>query len=226
MRAVRAIVLVGVLLLSSCGNIRTVYDEFGNVVPQDSEPGGEKDITSHMEAKFNAAFSEQRNEQGVPQTTSNRVSSFQKELDKARRTDDEFATGEFASAGSSDFYTMSFSGAGKEFNVKESYTGGRGDRIERELHPAFATDSKGIYAVGDSFLGSSARSAAEGEGNLAADRTFFTPESSYTRDTQSGYFETRRDMTPPPPVMTRDEYYRKSIDETRTILGRDKTDND
>lgn len=212
------------LMLCACESVRTVYDEFGNVVkePEGGSGGGEKDLAAHMEEKWNNSFSEKKNAQGIPQAVSNRVSSFQKELDSASGTDKEFMTKRYDGASTNDVYSMNFAGADKRYGVKEAYTGGMGERIERELHPAFAGASKGIYSTGDSYSGSSSRYGREGENSAANGNRYLTNESYYNREMESGYFESRRESMPEPRVMSRGEYYQKSIEETRTMLGRDK----
>lgn len=206
--------------LCACKSVRTVYDEFGLEVDTSQSTGGEKDFTTHMEKKFSAAFSEQKNSQGVPQAVSNRVSSYQKELRDSKRLDKEFGTKRYDGA-SKDMYTMSFAGAGKKYGVKEAYTGGRGSAVAKDLHPDFASSSRGIYSPADTYAGATSRSGLEGVRSPGAGRSYSTHESHYTRDTESGYFETRRNYTPPPKVMSKGEYYQKSIQDTRSLLGRD-----
>lgn len=208
------------MMLCACEHERTVFDEFGNEVKPEDQMGGEKDLSSHMEAKFNAAFSEKKNAQGIPVAVSNRVSSFQKDLDGSSRASKEFSTKRYNGADSKDVYSMRFAGAGKQYDVKEAYSGGQGDRIDKELHPAFASESKGIYGTDDAYSGSGARYGREGVGNVNNGKKYDTEESYYSHEMESGYIESRRNNTPPPRVITRDEYYRKSIQDTRAILGR------
>lgn len=217
----RVIVAGMMVALCACESVRTVYDEFGNVVKESESSGGEKDLTAHMEEKWDKTFSEKKNDQGIPQAVSNRVSSFQKDLDGASSTDKQFFTKRYEGADTNDVYSMQFSGAGKKYGVKEAYTGGLGERIEKELHPAFASSSRGIYSTADSYARGSARYGREGQSSASAGRSFYTRESYYTRQMEDGYIESRRETMPPPRVMTRGEYYQKSIEDTRTLLGRE-----
>lgn len=217
-----ALMISMLLMLCACGSVRTVYDEFGNEVKESGGGGGEKDLTAHMEEKWSNSFSEKKNEQGIPQAVSNRVSSFQKELDGARSADKEFYTKSYEGASTGDVYSMRFSGAGKQYGAKEAYTGGMGARIDKELHPAFAGASKGIYSTSDRYAKGGSRYGREGAGSADSGKSYLTGESYYSRRMEDGYFESRRDSLPPPRVMSRGEYYQKSIDETRTLLGRDK----
>ncbi len=89
-------------LLLSCETVRTVYDEGGNEVKQ-SEGATESDLFSAYEKRFDEAFSEKRNAQGVPESKSGRVSAFQKELDSARNTDSPYATKAFGGLCRSNF---------------------------------------------------------------------------------------------------------------------------
>lgn len=206
-------------MLGACESVRTVYDEYGNEVKDTPSSGGEKDFTSYMEAKFNSSFSEKKNSQGVPQAVSNRVSSYQKDLSGSSRLDKEFSTKKYDGF-SKEAYTMSFAGAGKKFDVKEAYTGGRGSAIAKDLHPDFASKERGIYSSADSYAGAGSRYGLEGMSSTHAGRSYHTRESEYTHDTESGYIETRRNNTPPPRVMSKGEYYQKTIQDTRAILGR------
>ena len=210
------------LLLCACQTVRTVYDEYGNEVKETQGGGGEKDLSTHMEERFNASFSEKKNAQGVPQAVSNRVSAFQKDL-KDASLNKEYFTKNYDGSGANEMSSMSFSGSDKRFSgAKEAYSGAMRDRIEKELHPAFASGSKGIYATDDAFAGSNSRYARESTPSSMDGKSYGTQESYYSRDMESGYIETRRESMPDPRVMTKDEYYRKSIQETRTMLGRDK----
>lgn len=210
------------LVLCACESVRTVYDEFGNEVKEHEPSTGEKDLTAHMEEKWNNSFSEKKNAQGIPQAVSNRVSSFQKDLDGASGTNKEFFTKQYDGASTNDVYSMSFAGADKKYGVKEAYSGGMGERISKELHPAFAGSGKGIYSTADSYARGSSRYGREGMSHVANGSSYSTNESYYNREMESGYFESRRESMPPPRVMSRGEYYQKSIEETRTMLGRDK----
>lgn len=216
-----ALVTGMLLLLCACESVRTVYDEFGNEVKESKTGGGEKDLTAHMEEKWNNSFSEKKNDQGIPQAVSNRVSSFQKDLDDASGTGKQFFTKSYGGVSTNEAYAVSYAGAGKKFGVKEAYTGGDRGRIDKDLHPAFATAGKGVYSTADSYARAGSRYAQEGAGNVAADRSFPTNESFYNGQAESGYFESRRESMPAPRVMSRGEYYQKSVEETRMMLGRD-----
>ena len=69
------VALLALLCCSACTPVRTVYDSMGNEVNEE-ENGGEKDLMSTFEKRFDAAFSEQKTTDGVPQTTSSKVSAF------------------------------------------------------------------------------------------------------------------------------------------------------
>lgn len=214
-----AVLLSAVMLLSACETIRTVYDEDGKVVSEHA--GGEKDITDHFEKSFDSSFSVKKNDKGIPQAVSNRVSRFQKDLDEARRSDSVYSTSSYAGTDDRSVERMEFAGAGKAYSVHEAYTGSRGEAINKDLHPAFATSSRGLYSTADSYDAENARSALEGMRSTMAGGRYSTSESSYSTDDTSGYIESRRDNTPPPRVFSREQYYRKTIDDTRALLGRE-----
>lgn len=208
------------LLLGACQTVRTVYDENGQEV-RDDDAGGEKDLMSHFESQFNAAFSETRNKDGVPQATSTKRSRFQKDIDEARRNDTEFVTGAFGGVERQDsLRTITFSGADRDFTGRKTYDGLKTSSISRDLRPDFMNESHGI-SHSDSFMDHSARSSVEGTATDVSGRVFSTDASEFQTSRQSGYIEGRRNRTPEPRIMDYREYYRKTIEETRTMLGRD-----
>lgn len=216
----RCLPLLVCLLLCSCQTVRTVYDENGHVVDPDA-PGGEKDLYEHLNKQFNDSFSTKKGEDGIPITSSNKVSSYQRKRDESGRLDKEFSTSEYA-GGREAYSTMRFSDQGKVYSTKEAYTGDFGKRMEKELHPDFVKSSRGLYSTDATYTGSNLRSPLQDRKSADKDTVFPTSAAPFSRESTSGYVETRRDLTPPPRVYTRDEYYGKSIEETRALLGRDK----
>ncbi len=219
MRRLLAVGLAG-LILGACTSQRTVYDEYGNVVSDKPQAGRERDFADYMEEKFNSSFSEKKNEQGVPQAVSNKVSSFQSKLDDSKRIEKEYATSPFAGASESALSGKEFVGSRRSFDTKKEYMDS-GRRLDRELNPAFATDSKGVYGRDDAYARAGERSTfSDAKSQMVGE--FYTKESPYySRDTKSGYVETQRDKTPPMPVYSSDEYMGRTIEETRTLIGRD-----
>lgn len=213
-------IMCAVLLCTSCETVRTVYDDNGNVVNPDADPGGEKDLSAHFEKEFASSFSEKKNDLGIPVASSNKVSRYQRDLDGSNRSGNEYVTGSYAGA-DRQAQTMSFAGAGKTYDVSKAYSGDMARAVSKDLHPAFATASRGVYGSDDAYADNS-RSAMEGAASLMNGKSYATTSSVYSRETTSGYVETRRDNTPPPRIMTRDQYYRKTVRETRALLGRDK----
>ena len=209
------------VLLCACESERTVYDEYGNVVDEAKQStGGERDFSEYMEEKFDSSFTEKKNAQGVPQTVSNRVSPYQSDLDASKRLDKSYMTKEFSGTSKSSMQDMKFSGSGQAFDAKKAYPGAMGAQIDKDLHPDFAGADKGVYGADDLSPDAGKRSAMQGEQSTMGGE-FPTSPSFYSRDTKSGYVESRMSNTPPPPVYSRDEYSRKTIRETRTMLGRD-----
>lgn len=214
--------LSGILLLSACESVRTVYDEYGEVVDTEAaDSGSEGDFSARLEKQFSSAFSEKKNDKGVPQAISNRVSPYQKDLDASGRMDKEYSTGSY-SGSKDEVYTVSFSDGKKMFSTSDAYSGAMGKSIDRDLHPDFATATRGVYGSEDSYIGGTTEAYQNGVRNTMGSRKYVTGESHYSRETPNGYVETRRNNTPPPRVITRDQYYRKTIEETRSLLGRDK----
>lgn len=212
--------LVLALALSACQSVRTVYDEFGNEV-HESEPGKETDIMSRFEDRMDSSFSLKKNDEGVPEAVSNRVSRYQKDLENARGKDMRFGTSRYGSVGESNFAGRGFDGR-KSFEGGKSYEGGKASSYSKDLRPDFMNDSRGL--AHESYSESSSRSFLEGRSMSGMDGEFITNPSQYRRETESGYFESRRENTPAPPVRNYRDYYNKEIMNTRAILGRDNTD--
>ncbi len=216
--------LFACLLLPACETVRTVYDEGGNVVkPDEGEGAKESDLFSAYEKRFDAAFSEKRNAQGVPEARSGRVSAFQKELDSARSTKNSYATKAFGGLREDDSRSRSFNGS-KVYAGGKVYEGGSTrSMFSRDTRPDFMNESHGI-AHTDYQGGERSRSEAEGVASDDSGRIYSTHASNYRREQESGYFEERRDATPAPPIYDHKDTQTREIMNIRNILGRDKTD--
>lgn len=206
--------------LCACKSERTVYDEYGHVVNTELPSGQERDFADYMEKEFNASFSEKKNAQGVPQAVSNKVSSFQSKLDDSKRIDKEYVTSSYVGGGESALSGRSYAESGKSFGSKRSYAGGD-KRLDRDLNPAFATASKGIFGADDMYAEATEQASLSGRKSSMGGEYYIKKSPYFSRDSESGYIETRRGKTPPPPVISSDEYMGRTIEETRTLLGRD-----
>ena len=227
MRGLKLLSILFSLGLTACQTERTFYDEFGRVVPQDKKKsGGERSFESYLEENYDKNVQEKKTESGVPQTYSTKVSSFQSKLDDAKRLDKTYFTGEYSGAGKESSARKEYAGSGTSAYADHRYAGeAREKRIDRELHPAFASGSRGIYATEDEYAGRKDAPAISGK-ESGMEGEFPTGETAvFSRDERSGYFETRSENTPQPPIYTRDEYYGKTIQDTRALLGRDKETN-
>ncbi len=212
--------LLATALLPSCQTVRTVYDENGKKV-EEHEGARVSDMYSRMDEKFNAAFSEQRNAQGVPETKSKRVSSFQRDIDNARSADSPFATKAFGDRKDSALAGKAFDGS-KGFSGSKRFEGSRSSSISTDMRPDFMNESKGL--AHRDYQGATGRSYSEGIYTDDYGHGFATHASDYRRDQESGYFESRRDRTPAPPIRDHRDEQTKEIMNFRNILGRDKTD--
>lgn len=215
--------VASLLIGAGCTPVRTVYDDQGNVV-KDEEPGGEKDLMSTFEKRFDAAFSEKKTADGVPMTTSSKVSSFQRELDDARRIDKPFSTGDFDTGKQLDLRSDGFAGAAKRFDSgKDGIERTANSMYSTELRPDFMNESHGIsHAQRFSDAGQDTRSALEGlttgERSQALSLTNTEP---YTTSQENTYVETRRNKTRQPTITDYQEYYRQHKNNVRQLLGRD-----
>ncbi len=216
--------LVLLLCCTACTPVRTVYDEQGNVVKDDDTGGGEKDLVSTFEKRFDAAFSEQKTKDGVPQTTSSKVSSFQRELDDARRIDKTFATGSFDTGKHLDLRDDGFAGAAKRFSTgKDGIEKTTNSMYSTDLRPDFMNESHGI-SFSDRYSGADRDDRSDLEGRTRDDRSkthYLTDYEPYNTNQSNSYTEHRRNKTPQPRIINYQEYYRQHKNSVRQLLGRD-----
>lgn len=210
------------LVLGACKSERTVYDQYGNVV-KESQPGQEKDIYSVMEERFDAAFSEKKNKDGVPESTSARVSRYQKDIDNARSEGKTFYTKSFNGVSESSFREKSFAESGKGFGGGKSLDIFKNSSYSRDLRPDFMNGSHGIahkdYAGGHA----NKRSGAEDRSFDAAGRQVVTHPSQYKPHTPSGYVQSREARREQPPIYDHRDQGKKNIEDTRRLMGRDES---
>ncbi len=211
--------LAALLCCSGCTPVRTVYDEQGNLV-KDDEPGGEKDLMSVYEKKFNNDFVVKKTKDGVPQTTSNKVSSFQRDLNKARSSKEKFSTKVFDTGKKSDLRDKSFGGANKTFDPG-------GKAIERNTNSMFARDMRPDFMNETHGISHNNR-YREGmnrfhmEGKTMQTSTYYNNTTApFSREEQSTYFEMRRNKSEQPQIIDHQEYYRQHKQGIRDLLGRD-----
>lgn len=216
----RLVIPVLVLLSVSCESVRTVYDANGNVVDEDA-PGGEKDLMSHFEKQFSDSFSEQKGEDGVPVAKSKRVSRFQADIDGARREDKTFSTKSFLGKEGSDLRSVNYTGTKSYDGVKRQEKDSR-TAYSTDLRPDFMNETHGISSSQRYRHSADDRSEFEGASPLTErEHSYLTGRSHYDGSGQNGYIETRRDKTPPPDITNFRDYYRKTIKETRNMMGRE-----
>lgn len=216
--------LVLLLCCTACTPVRTVYDAQGNEVKDEEDGGGEKDLMSTFEKRFDAAFSEQKTKDGVPQTTSSKVSSFQRELDDARRIDKPFATGSFDTGKHLDLREDGFAGAGKRFSTgKDGIEKTTNSMYSTDLRPDFMDASHGI-SFSDRYTGATHDDRSDLEGRTRDDRSkthYLTDYEPYNTGQQNNYTEHRRNKTPQPDIIHYRDYYRQHKNSVRQLLGRD-----
>lgn len=216
--------LLALLCCSACTPVRTVYDSMGNEVNEE-ENGGEKDLMSTFEKRFDAAFSEQKTADGVPQTTSSKVSSFQRDLEDARRMDKSFSTGSFDTGKQLDLRESGFAGAGKRYaSGKDGIEKTVNSLYSTDLRPDFMNESHGIsHSTRYTGADASNRSSLEGLSTGARSQSFYLAgETPYNTSQQgSSYVEHRRDKTQQPTIINYQDYYRQHRNSVRQLLGRD-----
>lgn len=211
------------LYLPACQTIRTTYDENGNEVTE--HMGRERTFEDYMQETFDNEVTRKKNKDGVPESSSSKVSRYQKAIDEARRDTSTYQTGSYNGRKSFDS-NKSFSDAGKTFDTgapyKDSFSG---SAYSKDLRPDFMSDTKGIYSREDAYAGFGTGTRADGDGRVydafGTGNVYGTNTSNYSRDDASGYIESRRDNTAPPRIINHRDYYKKSLFETRALLGRD-----
>lgn len=223
MKACATSFLLCLLCLSGCETVRTVYDENGQEV-QEKDQEGEKDLQSYFESQFESSFAEKKNKDGVPVSTSAKVSRYQKDLDQAQRMDQGFPTGSFGGVYANPARDVSFVGADKSLSKEKRYEGVYDSSLNEKLRPAFMDEGKGLVSTKDRFEGwdASMRSSLDGENSTYGGKSYSTHASGISTDEQNSYVEGRRNRFGKPRIMNYRDYYRKTIEETRTMLGRDK----
>lgn len=217
--------LVLLLCCTACTPVRTVYDSQGNEVKDDDDGGGEKDLMSTFEKRFDATFSEHKTKDGVPQTTSSKVSSFQRELDDARRIDKPFSTGSFDTGRHLDLREDGFAGASKRFTSgKDGIEKTTNTMYSSDLRPDFMDESHHGISFSDRYAGADHDDRFSQEGRTRDDRSkthYLTDYEPYTTDQSNSYTEHRRHKTPQPTIIDHQEYYRRHRNSVRQLLGRD-----
>ncbi len=210
------------LILGACQSERTVYDQYGNVV-KESQPGQERDIYSVMEERFDAAFSEKKNKEGVPETTSARVSRYQKDIDNARKEDKTFSTKSFNGVYGNSLREKSFAESGKSFGGSKTLDLSKPSSYSRDLRPDFMNGSHGLAHKDYEGEHANKRSGAESKSYSAAERRFVTNPSQYKPHTPSGYVQSREAQREQPPIYDHRNQSKKNIEDTRRLMGRDES---
>lgn len=204
------------LCYCSCSSERVVYGADGEVVKE--RKAGE---SPSLEARFTGSFNVKKNKDGVPEASSAKVSPFQSQIDAARSADNKDAAG---AAGKqfggrqdiSDLRDKGYGGASTQFNGGKTYEGSNKSAYTADNVPDFMKPGKGLerkdYDKG--------KVASDTGRQFAGGGTYQTAASPTNQEQKSGYFESRRDKTAPPVIMSKDEYQRMTLEESRGMLGR------
>ena len=89
------------------------------------------------------------------------------------------------------------------------------------LRPAFMSESKGVAHTAYTGHSSADRYSAEGANYDATGRIYATHDSGISTTDTSGYFESRKEKWGKPTIINKGEYYKRTVEETRGLLGRD-----
>lgn len=214
------IALAALLCITGCTPVRTVYDSQGNLVTEDDEPGGEKDLMSVYEKKFNNDFTVKKTEDGVPQTVSTKQSPFQRDLDNARNSKEQFATKSISFGKENEWRNKNYGGADKEFNTGREALGKKSNTMfSTDMRPDFMNETHGISRT-DQYQGWRSRSSMEGK-TMQTSTYYNNRHTTYADMEQDAYFELRRNKTEQPVIIDHREYYRRHKQGIRDLLGRD-----
>lgn len=209
--------------LMACESVRTVDGEPVKESERNADINDESAMMAAAERRFGSGFKTKKGVNGLPEATSDRVSSFQGKIDTARSGGKTFGTKSYDGAtGSSGWRDKGFSGGNKSFAGGKNFAhNGKGSPLSRDLRPDFMGDGRGLSRKGnDNFV---ARSAAETKARATGfDGDYArTGRSRYGKVGDSAYFEGRRNNTPPPEIKNyRDPEVRATIQDTRSMLGR------
>lgn len=200
--------------LPSCESKRTIYDSSGNVV-EDRKDGE----SVSLEERFAGGFDTKKNEYGIAEAESKKVSSFQGKIDDSRNKADAYKSKSFAGGKNASTSTdMSYRGATARFAGAKTYGDAAKVAYTSDDVPDFMKEGKGItrkeYAGGKTDVADSSKRYDVGEAYQA------TVSSSSTQQ-ESGYVESRRESSPTFKIYSKDEYQRKTIEDTRSMLRRD-----
>lgn len=216
------ITLTLTLCMMSCRSERTVYDQYGNVV-KESVPGEEKDIYTVMEERFDAAFSEKKNKDGVPETASSRVSRYQRDIDNARTGGKQFLTKAFTASSESGIRDKVYGESGKDFGGRKTFAGIKNDTYSRDLRPDFLNENRGL--AHKDYMGShiGKRSGWENRASADSGERYYAPLSQYNGHERSTYIQSRESRREQPLIYDHQNQGTKSIEDTRRLLGRDES---
>lgn len=221
----RFLSILPLLILCACEPVRTVYDSNGQEV-EESEGATISDLNSRFEKEFQSSFMEKKTESGVPQTSSGKVSSFQKYLDDSRRLNKDYTTRSYGDASRNDLRSSTYADADTRYaRDNERYDKEAKVAYSTDMRPDFMNDSRGIsHSSRYSGADDSHRSAMDG---LAAPgyrghEYDVTADAGYAHGDTDHYVEGRRDKTPAPTITNYRDYYRKTIQDTRALLNREK----
>jgi len=179
-----------------------------------------------LESRFTSGFDVKNNSYGVPEANSQKSSPFQIKID-AGRSDRKgnYMTGDYAGINDYKDGRKNFDTKNSGYSAKSVFSNSKNSSFARDKIPAFMKSGRGIDRdENTSFVN---RSAAEGSGLLGLPNNGYgTNESRYHATDESGYIESRRDETPKAKIIGSKEYMQRTIEETRSMLGRDDKQSD
>ncbi len=208
--------LIAALMLSSCETQRRYFDASGNEIdaPDDSPK------SSSLQDRYTNTFTMKKTADGIPMAGGNKVSSFQADIDSARSTSkDGLERKSFDGV-----REFSREGRGNDWAdrrvAKEEFGDARKEAYSREMQPDFLNNRSSSYGGKVNSFASN-RSGYEGEAMETSRSRDEGRDGSFSRDDSSNYFEEQRANSPEMRVMSRDEYTHMSLEESRTLMGRD-----
>lgn len=206
------------LLLPACTPERTVYDAGGNAVSNVLHGPRQMSLEDRFTRNYDATVRTRKNADGVPVSTSSKVSSFQRYFDKAA---DRETAGQFSKRfeGSRSFATGRYGEASKSFGSDKRYATSANGAFSTDLRPDFMNRSRGI--AHNDYRDSDRRWAGEGVAASGTDSRYPTRDSQYSTVNESGYISSKNSHFKQPRIVSSREYLDTDHMNMRSVLRHD-----
>lgn len=206
------------LLLPACTTERTVYDAGGHAVSNALGGPRRMSLEDRFTRNYDSTVRTKKNADGIPVSTSSKVSSFQRYFDKSTSPSD---SGLFNKRfrGSRNFSTASYDDASKKFGGDKRYTTSTNRAFAPGLQPDFMNESKGL--AHRDYQGGDRRWSGEGVAAAGSSTRYPTPAAPYSTINENGYISSRNSRFRQPRVVSSREYLGEDSIRLRSVLKHD-----